>query len=370
MRALVLWGNQASPNLGVRALGEGVEALLRRADPSCEVRHQGYGPGDAPVRIGSWRTQLKRLVRDQDGITDWVRGFDLVLDTRSGDSFADIYGLFRLLNMNLMGEIVRRARVPVVFVPQTIGPFQTRRGRLLARRALSTARGVMARDRRSAEVAAGLGRPVDLLSTDVVFALDGAARSDMRRDVVVNASGLLWEPNPHVDYQGYRAFMIDLCTRLLRSGRTVALLSHVIDSPDRDNDVPAMGQLADRLRADGLGEVELLIPRSLSEVREQIASAQLLIGARMHACLNALSQGIPAIPLAYSRKFEPLLQAIGWNTALDLRTSMAGLTDTTMDLAVDDNLPAAARAARDRAQELLEPVARYLASFCGAETRA
>ena len=41
----------------------------------------------------------------------------------------------------------------------------------------------------------------------------------------------------------------------------------------------------------------------------------------MHACLNALSVGTPAIPLAYSRKFEPLLADLGWRSVVDLRTS-------------------------------------------------
>ena len=45
-----------------------------------------------------------------------------------------------------------------------------------------------------------------------------------------------------------------------------------------------------------------------------------MIGSRMHACLNALSVGTPAIPLAYSRKFAPLLGDLGWAHVVDLRT--------------------------------------------------
>ena len=50
-----------------------------------------------------------------------------------------------------------------------------------------------------------------------------------------------------------------------------------------------------------------------------VASCRLVIGSRMHACLNALSVGTPAIPLAYSRKFEPLLADLGWRRTVDLR---------------------------------------------------
>ena len=41
----------------------------------------------------------------------------------------------------------------------------------------------------------------------------------------------------------------------------------------------------------------------------------------MHACLNSLSVGTPAIPLAYSRKFAPLLADSGWTRCVDLRNS-------------------------------------------------
>ena len=50
----------------------------------------------------------------RDELVDWLKGFDLVVDTRAGDSFADIYGLMRHLTMSLMHEAVRRAGVPVV----------------------------------------------------------------------------------------------------------------------------------------------------------------------------------------------------------------------------------------------------------------
>jgi len=355
MKALVLWGNEASTNLGVRALGAGCEAILRWIDPRAEISHQGYGPGDAPVRIGSYRSQARRLVRDTDGLIDWVRGFDLVLDTRAGDSFADIYGLDRLLTMNLMAAVVHRARVPIVYTPQTIGPFNTRRGSVLAWRALRTADVVIARDRRSADVSAALRRPADLVSTDVVFALDqqNVAKT---RDVLLNVSGLLWKPNPHVDYKRYRSLMIELSRRLIVAGRNLTLLAHVIDSPDPDNDVPACRELSDRLSAEGVGQPDILVPTSLSNVRSEIASGRVVVGARMHACLNALSLGVPAVPLPYSRKFAPLMEQIGGPAGVDLRTENPAMADDVISAVDADDLEAKAVAVRDRAHTLLAPV--------------
>ena len=357
MKALVLWAEPHSANLGVRALAEGTAALLRRSFDDVEVGFQGYGAGDAPVRIGAVRPQIKRLLARQTELTDWVRTFDLVVDTRAGDSFADIYGLRRLTVMTLMSELVHRSGVPLVYGPQTIGPFGSRRGRLIARRSLRQAALVMARDVLSADQAAAVGRRVDVLTTDVVFAIEQPP-VEGRRDVVVNPSGLLWTENPHVDASGYRDVVLRLCKELQAQGRTVHLLAHVLDSPLRDNDVPVARELAGQLADD----VEVLVPRDLLEARAMLGSAAVVIGSRMHACLNALSMGVPAIPLSYSRKFEPLLRHLGWNVTVELRDEGDHVRQVLDALDMPD-LAEQAGAVRSRADEMLGVAGERLANM-------
>lgn len=349
MKGLILWAEPASSNLGVRALAEGTQRLLETTFGDVEVAFQGFGQGDAPVRIGQPSAQLRRLTVRHSELVDWVRTFDIVVDTRAGDSFADIYGVRRLVVMSLMSEVVARAGVPLVLGPQTIGPFGTRRGRFLARRSLRSARVAMARDPQSAEQASRTGRPVDVLTTDVVFALEAAPASG-RRDVVINPSGLLWnDGNPHVNAAAYRLLLRELCRSLLEQGRKLSLLAHVLDSPLSDNDVPVVELLA----AEFGDEVEVLVPEDLKQARSFLSSAEVVIGSRMHACLNALSVGRPAIPLAYSRKFDPLLRNIGWENTVDLRA--AGDHVTNILEAIDDpDLVSRVGEVQSRAEHLLE----------------
>ncbi len=309
----MLWADDRSPNLGVRALAHGTAALVRSTFPGADVDFQSVGAGAAPVPIGSWKRLLRERVDGRAHLQDWLRSYDIVIDTRSGDSFADIYGRHRLATMTMLSELVGAARVPLVLGPQTIGPFETWPGRVAARRTLRQARLVMARDPQSADASRKLGRPVDVLTTDVVFGLPdpGVEKS---RDVVLNVSGLLWNPGPHVDSEGYRATVTDLRARLEAQGRHVTLLAHVIGTAGRDNDT----ETVERLAAQGS---DVVVPCDLDDVRRVVASARLVIGSRMHACLNALSVGTPAIPLAYSRKFAPLLAHLGWTATVDLRTS-------------------------------------------------
>ncbi|MCZ2817754.1 polysaccharide pyruvyl transferase family protein [Modestobacter sp. VKM Ac-2984] len=349
MRALVLWADQHSPNLGVRALAEGTAALLGRVWPGVEVVTQNYGSAVAPVRLGDPRALAVERVTRRAGLREWVRDFDVVVDTRSGDSFSDIYGLQRLFAMSWAAEHVHSTGVPLVLGPQTIGPFDGRRARALARRSLGVATTTMARDHLSADHAAELGRPVDVLTTDVVFALDLPARVSTH-DVLLNVSGLLWRSGEHVDSDRYRQTVGRLHEELVRRGRRVALLAHVLDSASADNDVRAAREFA----AEREDAPEVLVPTSLAEVRRMVAGAELVIGSRMHACLNALSVGTPAVPLAYSRKFEPLLAGVGWPHLIDLRTEPDPV-DATLRIVERTDLAATARGVRDRAQELLVP---------------
>ncbi len=353
MRALVLWAEQASPNLGVRVLAEGTSALVRRALPDAELAFQGYGAGDAPVRIGDPRRQVRRLVTRDATVTDWVRGFDVVVDTRAGDSFSDSYGLDRLVTMSLMHEAARRAGVPVVLGPQTVGPFRTRRGRLLARRTVRTAALTMARDQESYGVTRSLGGDRALLTTDVVFCL-GEPDPGPARDVLVNVSGLLWEANPHVDHVRYQEVVRGVVAGLRGRGRGVALLAHVLDSPLGDNDVPVVTALGEELGA------EPVLPSDLTDVRRILGGAQLVVGSRMHACLNALSVGTPAIPLAYSRKFDPLLRAVGWEHTVDLRDDVDHVA-MILRAAERPGLRDEATVVRKRAERAVEPAVGALA---------
>lgn len=316
MRTLVLWADDQSPNLGVRVLGAGTASFVRTAFPGSEITHLSYGLDTGPMRVGSWRALLKERVTKANGLMDWLAGFDLVVDTRAGDSFADIYGLSRLANMSLLAELARQAGVPVVMGPQTIGPFDTRRGAALGR--ISTRRSalVMARDSTSAEVAAQFSARQLVRTTDTVFALP-VPSVPKTIDVALNVSGLLWNPNPHVDFETYRRTVKTIADHLLRDGREVTLLAHVLESASSDNDVPAVLTLADELD----GRATVSVPKNLEDVRRAVAAAGVVIGSRMHACLNALSCGTPAVSLAYSRKFGPLMGDLGWQCNVDLRSA-------------------------------------------------
>jgi colanic acid/amylovoran biosynthesis protein len=355
MRVLVAWADDSSPNLGVRALGQGSVDLLRQVWPDAEFVFMNYRRRPPQVRWGT-AALLRERATGRLGMLRWLAGFDLVWDTRSGDSFADIYGPRRHTTMSLVHEFAAQAGTPIVLAPQTIGPFRSVRGRMLARRSLRRSRLVFARDPLSAEAASRLGRPADLITSDLVFGIDQPVPGPPR-DVLLNVSGLLWQGGPHADASEYRTALRAIVDGLLSDGRSITILPHVLDPEAADTDIPASLELA----AEYEGRVDLHVPADLADARSTIAGAQLVIGARMHACLNALSTGTPAVAMAYSRKFAPLMDAIGWDRVVPVEAP--GLAAAVLDHARAPGLAADAVAAQRRGQELLRPVVARLGAL-------
>ena len=353
LHALVLWADDKSPNLGVRALARGTAELVRGRWPEAEITFQNYGSRIPQLPIGRLRSLLIERLLGRRGMQDWFRRFDLVIDTRSGDSFTDGYGLRRLAVMTAVGVFAAQAGVPVVLGPQTVGPFTTRRGRALARATLGSASAVLVRDSASARVVAELGDRPCTQTTDVVFTLTAPQRRTSR-DVILNVSGLLWNPNPHVDWQLYRDAITSIACTLRSGGRTITLLAHVVRSASADSDIAAARELQSSLGAldPDDGPIELLIPDGLDEVREMLASARVVIASRMHACLNALSVGVPAVSLAYSDKASPLLADLGWSYGVDLRNDPHPVTAALGQLRLAETADVAAVVARAQSARL------------------
>lgn len=314
-RALVLWADDTSANLGVRVLAAGTQEVLRSIWPDIAVEfHYSDASTTAPCSLGR-KNIAQALARPNHPLRRWMRRFDIVVDTGGGDSFADIYGMPRLWSIVAVRALASRFASHVILGPQTVGPFESRTGALAAKASLIGVDTVYVRDRESERYCRQrLGR-VPVHTTDVVFALPRPPESTHRHDIVLNVSGLLWNENSHVDSRRYREVCRELCAWADANGRDITLLVHVLDNATNDLDREACEELA--RQAAGRPR-DVIVPRDLDHVRTEVAAARVVIGARMHACLNALSVGVPAIPWAYSRKFEPLLRDIGWRGALSI----------------------------------------------------
>ena len=264
-----------------------------------------------------------------------LAGADFVADVSGGDSFTDIYGPLRMTLQTLFKGLVLLVGRDLVLLPQTIGPFRRRVSRMAARFILRRAKAIYTRDLEGIEetlVIAGQSVKDRLrFAPDVGFLVEAAEPRDSKfagrvkaisRDktlVGVNVSGLLFSggytrANQFGFRADYAALMVDFLRRFLADPAVfVLLVPHVVAGRGSvEDDVTACEKVLGALEP-ALVERTLVVSGDLSvrEVKWVIGRCAFFVGARMHSCIAALSQGVPAVGIAYSRKFRGVFETLG-----------------------------------------------------------
>jgi polysaccharide pyruvyl transferase WcaK-like protein len=112
----------------------------------------------------------------------------------------------------------------------------------------------------------------------------------------------------------YPAFLTELVTALLREHPGEMWLVPHTFAPDGsvESDPEASRKLRDSLPAELRGRIRIVAREyDQHEIKGVIGHCNFFIGSRMHACIAALSQGIPCVGVAYSRKFAGVFESVG-----------------------------------------------------------
>lgn len=274
----------------------------------------------------------------------WLRHIEqsgLVLSIAGGDSFSDIYGLKRLLYVSLPQVLAILMGKQLVLLPQTIGPFGGWISRFLARYVLNHAETVYTRDHRSlGEVGELVGETQPSAKSrfcyDVGFVVDPIPPADLdtvgvfsRREpgvplVGMNVSGLLFNggysrSNMFGLRADYRLLVYQLIEFLIhQKGAVVLLVPHVFGkAPKSESDWVVCNQIWEEL-ADKYGPRLRFLRDTYdqSELKYIIGKCDFFVGSRMHACIAAISQGVPAVSVAYSDKFVGVMETVQVESAV------------------------------------------------------
>lgn len=277
---------------------------------------------------------IRRIIFSVNPCLQQLFKTDLVVSLAGGDSFSDIYGLTRLIYVSLPQILAIVLGRRLVLLPQTIGPFKHRLSRMIARFILNRAEMIYCRDRasvKSTRALLGLSEQDKKLRFcyDVGFDVEprpakkltiiGLSPECNTTDTLIgfNVSGLLAmggysQNNMFGLAVPYEHLVLRLISFLIEEhSATVLLIPHVLGS-SAENDVTACERIFSLLQAKHQGKIGLL--RGVDghdEVKYVIGTCEFLIGSRMHACINALSQNVPAVSIAYSDKFAGVMESIG-----------------------------------------------------------
>lgn len=316
---------------------------------------------------------------------------DVIGDIRGGDSFSDIYGLKSFSMSNLPLLIVILLRKSYVLLPQTYGPFSSPVSRWIAKIFLRYATRVYARDFVSLDTVQkilcdnGDNRNRVQFCPDVAFSLVSKMpdqidaepplnMNGMNEIIGLNISGLLYSGGFTMDNMfglkfSYKSFVNDLSKRLLQiEDCHVLLIPHTWGSGDRwavESDPYACYDVFSQLPIESRSRAHILTRNyNAREAKGIIGLCTFIIGSRMHACIGAISQGVPTVAIAYSRKFIGVFSSVGLEDMvldgriLDLQTTVSlilGLVRNKSDYNTNlpDRVEIARRQLRETFQELL-----------------
>jgi len=372
LRVGLFGASLATGNLGVSALGlsaleglghaarDDVECLLfdyGRDAPNLEVDGLGVPTQIVPcaysrrlqrsdnLRMALWAaqtgmTRVHPLLRR-------MHSLDAVLDLSGGDSFTDLYGSWRFRSVAAPKSLALALGHPLLLLPQTYGPFRSPRARRRARRILTAARLAWAREEDSLDVVRELlgsaFSPIQHRSSvDVAFGLTprrpsnhvllecvAAARQQGPALFGLNVSGLLYHDAERARRRfrlamPYPDFVRHLLQALLQAEKgSVLLIPHVAPPcASVESDVAAGEALRASLPPD-LGARVFVVPPSEDprEAKWVIGNCRWFCGTRMHACIAALSQGVPTLGIAYSDKMRGVFRSVAMaDQVLDARS--------------------------------------------------
>ena len=279
-------------------------------------------------------TAVRRRIIDGNESLRRIANCSLVASVAGGDSFSDIYGIPRLLYVALPQVLAIWLGRPLVQMPQTLGPFKGSFARRVATYILSHSDVVYSRDQKGLrEVADILGpelaRSKSKFSYDMGFILQPTPPADYGilglslpkgpESILVglNVSGLLFggksnRRNTFGFNADYDNLVGDLLALLLRNERVSVLLTPHVFGQDDESDIVVCKKV--------LAFAEDKYPHRVgfaagvynqSEIKYLIGKCDFFVGSRMHACIAAVSQAVPAVSIAYSDKFTGVMETVG-----------------------------------------------------------
>lgn len=280
--------------------------------------------GQKWVRHIVYISMFEKLVYDKFGILlpftkfkRYVENTELVACINGGDGFSDIYSTPTFLTRLPDTKIAMKQGIPVVQLPQTLGPFKEQSNYEIAREILQYSKDVYVRDNKFVSELDKIGVKYKLTKDLSAFMLPEPWDIDIKPNSIgINVSGLCYS-NKFRTLSGQFEQYPELIDRLIRhfqlKGKAIYLIPHSYryGNPEENNDDMVACKLAyDRLPDKSnviFVDKDLISP----QVKYVISKMSFFIGTRMHANFAAIYTGVPLFGLAYSYKFAGAFNANG-----------------------------------------------------------
>lgn len=401
--AATVWGNR-----GAEAMLESTLGRVRDLSPGARFAVYSYLPSQDPALVSDPGITIHSLTPAYLvsviaplscllALMRWVPGADRIFpasvrDMRRADALLDLAGVSfidgreKFLPFNILTIApAMLLGTPVLKLSQAMGPFRSPANRL-ASRILRLCELVVARGAGTVEHLRDAGFPEGrmLSAPDTAFCFEprdslsdeGAAESaemaggiERLAELGVATIGLC--PSSVIaakaasegwDYTGFLAAIVE---GLVAAGHAVALFPNATRASSgerlRNNDLPIIAAVADRIRDEGGGRVFAVRGDICAKhIRTVVERCNVVAVSRFHAMVGALAAGVPVMVLGWSHKYAEVMADFGLeDLVFDYSDHDAAAFLERLLALVDDR----DEVARSIAERLPEVRARALAQF-------
>jgi len=237
-----------------------------------------------------------------------IKKSDLIIPS-GGDIFTSDYGNLR----KHLAYVAISDRRKVYLMGHTIGPFN-KKDKDDFLRSVDGIAAISAREEETFQYLKSLDVQTDVhLTADVAFTLSTLSEYDTAQfayrrygfdgqqpTVALSISqGIIRYSN--LNAGEYYKLFAEICDYFLQQGKAIMLIPHVMERNPNNNDVLACDEVLKRISVSGRVYVASGEPSAV-ELKSIIGLCEGLIGTRTHATIASMSQLVPTVSLAYSRK--------------------------------------------------------------------
>lgn len=286
---------------------------------------------EMPFDVKYMLLHIFKFLKSDSEVLKIIKEADLILDLSEGDSFSDIYGIKRFIIHAVPKILCLKFKRKLILMPQTIGPFNNPIVKCIAKKILSKSNNNFVRDKFSYDFICNkmeLPQNKTFFVPDMAFYMNPSNNISLEQiikldkfkvKIGLNVSALLY----HGGYNKNNMFklkcnyeeMINYIIEKLMSDdhNSIVLVPHVItDECEIEDDLRTCKSIYEQYKSIYPNRIFYINkPYAEHELKKIISGCDFFIGSRMHSCIAAASTSVPTVPVAYSRKFIGVWQAMG-----------------------------------------------------------
>lgn len=225
---------------------------------------------------------------------------DALIDI-SGYRYGDYWGLQPAHSFSRLANFYARRRKPVVILPQMLGPFNQPSLRKMFGSIIKVSSLVFARDPSSRGMLdeAYSNSPCLRQAPDITIPLGVCSGNELSESAAIVPNFRVYK-TPETGGEKYLVFLQTAFEVLREAGMKPFFLIHESGPEDR-----ALGELVLKRmgRAPGSAIVEEHCPLML---KKKLGRCSVVVSSRFHACVSALSSGVPTLTVGWAHKYEML----------------------------------------------------------------